>query len=442
VFLTSLVALLGILLFSTFVFYASRNVLFGLYCLLATSAFGFAFGSQQAVVGSLHLDPSDVVSIALITAGIIRFSRTIGSPGLFRILGLGFLAIFAFNLAKGMFSFGIVSASNEGRSYVGELLSLLYFATIPTDAVTIKKFTRAYLVFGLILVGTATLHYLGLNVGSSYDELPIGSGDAEKNRALPSAAAEAIALCFLISIGWITHRRSSRLFRYLPAVFGGMVVILQHRTVWVVLIICVTSLSFIDRTMLRRLIPVAVLTSFLALFLALWIYGTNSTASDQFEDSSTNLGTWGWRVDTWNSLVFDEDQTFLSVFVGKPIGTPILHYDAGQGIYEQLPPHSEYVLLYLRVGIVGLILFLIFLMRPIFLLRTEQIRRPDSLFPSPSTWCVVVIAVIVYGVTYGFDPSAVSLVGVATALLLPQEHSCATSTFGNYNRQPDAGLTY
>ena len=170
-----------------------------------------------------------------------------------------------------------------------------------------------------------------------------------------------------------------------------MVVILQHRTVWVVLIICVTSFSFIDRTMLRRANSRSGIDWLSCAFS--WLCGYTEqirTASDQFEDSGTNLGTWGWRVDTWNSLVFDEDQTFLSVFVGKPVGTPILHYDAGQGIYEQLPPHSEYVLLYLRVGIVGLILFLIFLMRPIFLLRTEQIRRPDSLFPSPSTWCVVV----------------------------------------------------
>jgi hypothetical protein len=428
VFLTSLIALLGVLFLLTFVYYASRNVLFGLYCLLTTSAFGFAFGSQQTMVGSLHLDPSDVISIGLIAAGLIRFSRTMGSPGLFRILGFVFIAIFAFNLVRGMFLFGIFSASNEARSYVGELLSLLYFATIPTDTLTIKKFTRAYLIFGLILVCTAILHYVGLNIGSSYNDLLVSSGDAEKNRALPSAAAEAIAICFLLSIGWLTYRQSSRFFRYLPAVFGGMVVILQHRTVWVVLIVCAASLPFIDRKMVKRLIPVAVLTGFIAFCLASWVYGTNSTstASDQFEDSSTNLGTWGWRLEAWDSLVFDEDQTLLSAFVGTPIGAPMLHYDAGQGIYEQLPPHSEYVSLYLRFGIVGLALFLIFLVRPIVLLRTEKLRQQDSLFPSASTWCVVVIAVAVYGVTYGFDPSAISLVGVATALLLPQERSCST----------------
>ena len=429
-FLTSLVALLGIFFLSTFVFYASRNVLFGLYCLLATSAFGFAFGSQQAMVGSLHLDPSDVVSIGLIIAGVIRFSRTLGSPGLFRIVGLGFIAILAFNLIKGMFLFGIVSASNEGRIYVGELLSLLYFATIPTDAVTIKKLTRTYLAYGLVLVGIAVLHYIGMNVGTSYD-LGAWQGDAEKNRALPSAAAEAIALCFLLSIGWITHRQCPSFFRYLPAVFGGMVIILQHRTVWTVLIVCAVLLPFIDRKMLKRLIPIAVLTGCFAFFMALWIYGANATASDQFEDSTTNLGTWGWRVETWDSLMFDEDQTFFSVLLGKPVGTPVFHYDAGQGVYEQLPPHSEYVLLYLRVGIIGLILFLIFVLRPIFLLRIEQLKRPNSLFPSPSTWCMVVIAVIVYGITYDFDPSAISLVGVATALLLRQEEGCAAlAAFG------------
>jgi hypothetical protein len=427
VFLISLVALLGIFFFSTFVFYASRNVLFGMYCLLATSVFGFAFGSQQAVLGSLHLDPSDVVSIGLLAAGLIRFSRRLGGPGLFRILALAFITIFAFNLAQGVFLFGFFSASNEGRSFVGELLSLLYFATIPTDTVTIKKLTKTYLAYGIVLVGVAILHYVGLNIGSSYD-LAVTWEDAEKNRALPSAAAEAIALCFLLSMGWITHRQSPRFFRYLPAVFGGMVVLLQHRTVWVVLIVCAASLPFIDRRMARRLIPIAVLTGCLAFFLALWVYGKKSSASDQFEDSSTNLGTWGWRVETWDSLVFDEDQTFFTALLGKPVGSPMLHYDAGLGIYESLPPHNEYVWLYLRVGIIGLVPFLIFLMRPIFLLRAEQLRRPNSIFPSPSTWSAVVIAVIVYGITYGFDPSVISLVGVATALLLRQEDSCATLT--------------
>ena len=422
VLLTALVILIGISFFAASVFYASRNVLLGWYCLLATNAFWIAFGSRQAMLGSLHLDPSDIVSLILLSAGLLRFSRALGSPGLFRILGSGFIAVFAFSLIRGMLLFGVIPVSNEGRSYIGELLSLLYFTSIPTDTVTIRKFVRAYLIFGSILVGIAILHYLGLNVGASYEAFAIDSAEVAKDRALPAAAAFSIALCFIFSIGWITHRRSRRFFAILPAVFVGMVVLLQHRTVWVVLLVCVTLLPFIDRAVTRRLIPIGILAGIIALCLALWVYGTSSTASNQFEDSTTNLGTWGWRVDTWDSLLSDDEQTFISVVAGRSMGTPMLHYDPIQRVYEEAPVHSEYVNLYMRAGIIGLVSFLVFLIRPVFLLFSERYRRSSLLFPSSSTWCLAIIAIIIYGVTYNFNSNAIPLVGVATALLLSPEH--------------------
>ena len=434
--LTALVLLIGVSAFATLAFYTSRNVLVGWYCLLAANTFWVAFGSQQTMIGSLHLDPSDTISIILLTAGIIRFSRTMGKPGFFRVVAICFILVFAFSLIRGMLLFGVVAASNEGRSYVGELLSLLYFATIPTDEGTIKKFVKAYLIFGSVLVGIAILHYLGLNVGSSYEALVSSVGDIEKNRALPAAAAEAIALCFIFSMGWLTHQRSPRLFAYLPIVFCGMVVILQHRTIWVALLICALSMPFIDRAMVVRLIPIGGLAGILAIFLALWVYGTNSSATDQFEDSGTNLGTWGYRIDTWNGLLFDDDTTFLSVLAGKPVGTPSLHFDAYQGIYAEMPAHSEYVSLYLRVGFFGLSLFLVFLLRPVFLLCTQRFRHSSLLFPSSSSWCLASIALIVYGVTYNFNSNAIPFIGVATALLLSPERGSTDIAVPSRQRIP------
>jgi hypothetical protein len=170
------------------------------------------------------------------------------------------------------------------------------------------------------------------------------------------------------------------------------------------------------------LIPAGVLAVVLAFFLALWVYGTNSSATDQFEDSGTNLDTWGYRVNTWDGLLFDDDETFLSVFAGKPVGTPALHYDAAEGMYIEMPAHSEYVSLYLRVGVLGLTLFSIFLLRPVFLLNTQRFRGSRLLFPSSSSWCLASIAIIAYGVTYNFNSNAIPFIGVATALLLSQEH--------------------
>ncbi|WP_157466506.1 hypothetical protein [Edaphobacter aggregans] len=421
--LTALILLIVISVFATLAFYASRNVLVGWYCLLATYALGVAFGSQQTVVGSLHLDPSDAVSLILLAAGLIRFSRVMNKPGFFRVVGLCFILVFAFSLIRGMLLFGVVAASNEGRSYIGELLSLLYFATIPTDEGTIKKFVKAYLIFGCVLVGIAILHYLGLNVGSSYEALVDSVGDIDKNRAVPAAAAMAIALCFIFSVGWITHQRSPRFFAYLPVVFGGMVVLLQHRTIWVALLICALSTPFVDRAMAGRLIPIGILAGILAFFMAIWVYGTNSSATEQFEDSSTNLGTWGYRVDTWDGVLFDDDATILSILAGKPVGTPTLHFDAYLGSYVEMPAHSEYIFLYQRVGVFGLTLFLIFLLRPVSLLCTQRFRHSSLLFPSSSSWCLASIAIFVYGVTYNFNANAIPFIGVATALLLSPEHS-------------------
>jgi hypothetical protein len=103
---------------------------------------------------------------------------------------------------------------------------------------------------------------------------------------------------------------------------------------------------------------------------------------------------------------------------GQPIGSGFVRFDSTTGGYEDLPPHSEYVVQYLRVGCLGLVFFVAFLFRPLLRLYELQREDPFALFPSPSVWCLIVIGVAVYGITYGYDASAIALVGVANAVLL------------------------
>jgi O-antigen ligase len=292
----------------------------------------------------------------------------------------------------------------------------------------------AYLRFGVGLVLVAVLHYAGLNVGTvSFDE---------KDRALPSASGEAIALCFFIGLGWITHRKSPQILRWLLPVFAGMAVVLQHRTVWAVMAACGTAIFFIDFKLVRRLIPMAVLTSVMAVGLAIFIYGTGREASTQFEDSATNSGTWNWRVEAWQNSISDDSQTIPSMIFGLPFGSGYVRFDSTTGEFENLPPHSEYVGQYLRVGVVGLFLLLAFLLWP--LLRLYELQRKDllALFPSASVWCLTVIGVAVYGITYSYDAPTIALVGVVNAVLLSlrsdqlEQHIYALSIEGDARLQP------
>jgi O-antigen ligase len=193
---------------------------------------------------------------------------------------------------------------------------------------------------------------------------------------------------------------------------------------------CGTAIFFIDFKLVRRLIPMAVLTSVMAVGLAIFIYGTGREASTQFEDSATNSGTWNWRVEAWQNSVYDEDQTILSILFGQPIGNGFVRFDSESGGYENLPPHSEYVVQYLRVGVVGLVFFTAFLLRPLLRLYELQRKEPFALFPSASVWCLIVIGVVVYGITYGYDASAIALVGVANAVLLsPRSDQLEQTTY-------------
>jgi hypothetical protein len=407
---TLLLGITGLVLFGLFVYQLFRNVLFGWYCLLTVSLLNVALGLNQTTIGGLHLDAIDIVSIGLLVAGVIRFLYRARLPGMVRVIILAYLVVYGANLLRGIALFGLQTASNEARGFVGAILAMLYFFTTPTDPQTIRKILIAYLRFGVGLVIVAVLHYAGLNVGTAVLD--------EKDRALPSASGETIALCFFIGLGWITHRRSPQILRLLLPFFAGMAIILQHRTVWAVMAVCCIAILFIDFKLIRRLIPLVALASVIAVGLGVAIYGTESEASTQFEDSATNKGTWNWRVEAWQSSLSDDTQTVASMIFGQPVGSGYVHFNSDSGGYENLPPHSEYVGQYLRVGILGLPFFLAFLLRPLLKLYELQRKDPLALFPSVSVWYLIIIGVLVYGVTYSYDASAIALVGIVNSALL------------------------
>jgi hypothetical protein len=405
---TLLLGLIGLAAFCTFVYYLSRNVVLGLYCLLSVSFIDVVLGLSQTTIGGLHLDAVDLVSISLLAAGIIRFCYRIMLPGTSRLLILAYLVIFGASLFRGIALFSLQPASNDARGFVGGILAMLYFFTAPSDTETIKKILTAYLYFGVGLVAVAILHWAGLSVGTAVVD--------EKDRALPSASGEIIALCFFIGLGWITYRKSPQVLRWLLPVFAGMAIMLQHRTVWAVMVVCCIALLFIDVKLVRRLIPLMALASVIAVGLAVVIYRTGTEASAQFEDSATNEGTWEWRVRAWRSSITDEAQTVPSIIFGQPMGSHYVRVTS-EG-YEDMAIHSEYVSQYLRVGILGLLMFLAFLLRPLLRLYALQRKSPLALFPSASVWCLIIIGILVYGVTYSYDSSAIALVGIANSVLL------------------------
>jgi O-antigen ligase len=104
------------------------------------------------------------------------------------------------------------------------------------------------------------------------------------------------------------------------------------------------------------------------------------------------------------------------VLIGFPIGSGYLRLDSAASGYIDAQPHNEIVNQYLRVGVFGTILLILFTVRPIYI----YFREPDSgslLYPTPASWVLVTIGVIVFGFPYSYSLEIFALVAMANGLI-------------------------
>ncbi len=73
---------------------------------------------------------------------------------------------------------------------------------------------------------------------------------------------------------------------------------------------------------------------------------------------------------------------------------------------------------------------MLLLLRPIFIFARMGKRRAAMIFPSPSTWCLVCVGAVVFGITYSLPSDMWALVGMANALLLERKQTSPSRRLG------------
>ncbi len=414
--------------FAIYVYFISRSTYLGWLSILAVQLYEFSFGIRAAVLGGIHLDPVDIVSFGLLIAGVIRTLPRLRERNTARIIGFGFLAIFAASLIRGIIANGFLTAANEARGFVPILAAILYFLSTPADSSSLRKYVISYFCYGVGFVVVALFAYAGARVGGvawlhSAEQI----SDTIENRLLPAAAALGIATCFIFSLSWSSQKEPRKFSFWLPAVFLGTAIFLRHRSVWSALLVGAVSLLLTDRRLFRRLMPMAaasllVIAVFatVASFTSLEGGGAQGAVEDtqeEFAYSASDSGTWQWRVEVWTSYVFGQDQTLTTILFGHGLGEGYYSLNPSAGYWISAPPHSEYVADYSRVGLIGVGFLFWFLLRP--LVRFWSLAKDEALAidPTASTWIAGLLGAMVYGVTYSIPLDVFALVGIACAVL-------------------------
>lgn len=414
--MTYLLALSALTLVLAYVYVLFRNPFAGFTSLLAAEFIDMAFGVNNRLVGGIHLDPLDAVSICLLIAGCLRSVQRVRTITVVSMLSFGYLVLFAMSLGRGLYANGFLTVANESRGFTGPLTAMLYFVTVPTDAKALRKYTLAYLWLGAALCVAAALAAAGLPIG--INALSQAETLGTDGRYLPAGAAAVIAICGFLSLALYRNRTSGLVRSMIPMVYLCIAVYLRHRTVWIMLVAGALAFLPLDKKLFLRLLPAAALSLVLVIGLAVYGNSVSGLASEQqFSTSATDFGTLSWRLNGWKDLLFDNEQTPLTVAFGKSMGGGYWRIDPVTYQSISVAPHSEYVQEYLRVGVVGSLLVLCFGLRP--LLRLWRLGRyaPYAAYPTTSAWAVVTLITLIYGLTYGIQPHCYALIAIANAFL-------------------------
>jgi hypothetical protein len=359
-------------------------------------------------IGALNVYDSDLLRVVIVAAAAARLLR-LGrlTPAQWVLLGFGLVLLWS--VYRGVEANGVAAAVNEARKYITFTAVTLYFSTVEPRQEVVDRLLRMVLWAAAALAALTLLRWGANAAGVTGGIL----GDGSSMRVIPSDSALIVACGALVALpalrrswpGWI---------RYATPVLLVFVVLLQHRTVWVVT--AAAFLYLLSRT--GRLDPRVVggLASALVVFAVLVFTvfdAVEEGIAEQLSTAATQTNTFEWRVAGWHALLTDAGpQTGPETVTGRPFGGGWERRVDGNRV--DVSPHNFYIETYLRMGLAGVL--------GLITLYTLALRSPrrgtfggDGL-ASRDLFVTLAGAQLIYYITYTPDGAQAMLLGLACAV--------------------------
>lgn len=346
------------------IWFSARHLATGAWLLVATIVLENAFITPPQWSWLINVSSTDISTVALLIAGTLRFCCWPHDTNPDRRLLLAWLAfggIIALTLGRGLLQFG-TSAGVEGRElfYCWAVGSYLLSFSPSANRLNELKAPANTLIW--LLVAVAVIRWIGYAEGwldlDTIEEIG-AKGEFRVLNAQATFLIAAASLAWLVV--WLDTGRSSASIPFL--LLASVNALLFHRSVWVAQLLGMLTLAVLtQRTQLRRLFDwrIGLILSVTILGWYLYYHSTNSLA-EAFEKSIA-------------TAIANENTTFIDRFLGwaellnqwsnfslfdKSLGQPFGHgFDrVVLGRLVEYSPHSQYVFMLLRGGVIGLIIY-------------------------------------------------------------------------------------
>ena len=360
-------------------------------------------------LSGINVYPEDIVFsvIALVaTARLLHLGmRVYLRPPYLVWFFFGVLIMIAF--FRGVVAYGPGAAGVEFRKFFYFFSGGLYFGSFSPLAVRINNLGKCWLCAAILLLLLVLIRWAMELLG-----LPVAEDWSSRGsmRVLDAAEALFLAQALLICVYLRLGRGISPFLRSFAILLLPVLILLQHRTVWVALFVAFVAILWREGMLRKRLLMIISTGSVVMAVVMLLAFGDHGM--EKLTDSATNLSTWEWRVSGWKALIGEHLRNPLDVLIGKPFGAGYARVIGPYNNLVEVSPHNFYVELLLRVGLVGLLCLMSLYL---ILLRQFGEYRPAAQSPLhfiPRLLYVIALTHLACFITYSPNHDQGILLGV------------------------------
>ncbi|MGZ0653992.1 O-antigen ligase family protein [Coraliomargarita sp. W4R53] len=366
-------------------------------------------------LGPLSVYGMDMVSPVLLALAFpfwyMRLKEGFSVADIPLVLFLIWSVLLSLNFLFGIREFGIQQATNEFRGYLYFISVGCYFASLSPFKIW-PKIERVWLFACVPLVVVACFGYT--------------DGDLSR-MGRPLGAYATFFLLQGLLIGVMLYRRKELPLIYFPlcAALFPLIVLLQHRTVWVVMVFSFVTMYWLIPAVRPIILKWGLICSLFFGTLGVVLFGQEifEAVTDSYEEAiesgeEGSQSTLVWRIEGWVGLLLGEQtNTPYKALLGNPFGTGWERVNTTSGVETDtdVSPHNFYLQTLLRSGLIGLSalvgMYYCVIRR---LLATRWADLPKEAISK----CILILlfSQLLYYVPYGGSYFFAAVIGVAISL--------------------------
>ncbi|WP_157951347.1 hypothetical protein [Rhodococcus opacus] len=334
----------------------------GLFCIACFAAITENDQTPSPVFGfaGIHLFPFDVITIALIVVAVVQREQLKGNLRPWLAVLLALLPLLIVSVVVGYVKYGSI-ALVEFRPFMYFMAAIVAFASVEWSDSNVRRLALiAALASSVAIVVIAVARLVELGFVSSDEFFIDATGTYRTLRPVVASQAAVLGLGSIVVLAeWIRRGRVGVLFVWIILI--SVVVVVQHRSVWVATLFGIASLALLMRGGGLSARLVAAIMCWLSFASLLYLTGALDLLLDKLSTSFADIFSAGStvtnRTSGWDLLT---NELFAQNNGASAMGLPMGHGYARigpTGLVETYQPHNWYVQLLLRVGVLGVTCF-------------------------------------------------------------------------------------